>query len=132
MHHIYTVSPVECQPQNDNVPPGTTEAPRVAPGHWPCRARVRCFCLCGVAARRRVVTPAEIRYHGQRVIVYDAKGRYECRGVIVGIHRSNPPIYDVQPDRAESMARRMCGIPANQLRSAQAESAEPQHVMEEA
>ena len=71
------------------------------------------------------------RYHGQRVIVYDAKGQYEARGAIVGIHRCNPPVYDVQPDRSETMAKRMCGIPANQIRSAQAESAEPQFVMDE-
>jgi hypothetical protein len=76
------------------------------------------------------MTLGQVRYHGQRVIVYDAKGNYECRGVIVGINRSNPPVYDVQPDRAESMAKRICGIPASQLRNVEAESAEPQHVME--
>jgi hypothetical protein len=77
-------------------------------------------------------TPEQLRYHGQRVIVYDAKGHYECRGVIVGVHRCNPPFYDVQPDRAESMATRMCGIPSRQLRSAQEESDEPQHIRDEA
>ena len=88
---------------------------------------------CSVAAGRWIVsTPEQIRYHGQRVIVYDAKGRYECRGVIVGRHKvvAGDTIYDVQPDQAESMAKRICGIPASQLRSAQPESAEPQNVMD--
>ena len=71
---------------------------------------------------------APLRYHGQRVIVYDAKGGYECRGFIVGIHRCNPPVYDVQPDGGGTMAKRKCGIHAAQLRSAQPESAEAQFV----
>jgi hypothetical protein len=61
--------------------------------------------------------PDDLRHHGDEVMVFDAKGNYECRGRIVGVHRCHPPIYDVQPNKEESMARRMCGIPAAQLRS---------------
>ncbi|WP_020472402.1 hypothetical protein [Zavarzinella formosa] len=53
----------------------------------------------------------------QEVIVLDAKGEYECRGIIVG--RSNSKLgitYDVMPNRAESMNKRMCGIPESRLR----------------
>jgi hypothetical protein len=68
---------------------------------------------------------APTRYHGQRVIVYDAKGGYENRGFIVGIHRCNPPFYDVQPEGGGTMAKRMCGIPADRLRSAGTEPTGP-------
>lgn len=54
--------------------------------------------------------------HGQEVAVFDRKGEYECRGKVVGIHRCNPTMYDVQPNREESLARRVCGIPESQLR----------------
>lgn len=53
---------------------------------------------------------------GQEVIVLDRRGEYELRGTIVGIRRSNPRLYDVQPNRQESLARRICGIPEEQLR----------------
>jgi hypothetical protein len=61
--------------------------------------------------------PDDLRHHGDEVMVFDAKGNYECRGRIVGVHRCEPPIYDVQPNKEESMARRMCSIPESRLRS---------------
>jgi hypothetical protein len=83
--------------------------------------------------------PDQLRRHGDEVLVFDAKGNYECRGVIVGVHRCEPPIYDVQPNRAESLAKRMCGIPASQLRSVakpflayeRKPAEKPQHVLDE-
>jgi hypothetical protein len=61
--------------------------------------------------------PDNLRHHGDEVMVFDSKGNYEFRGVIVGVHRCDPPVYDIQPSRAETMAKRVCGIPAAQLRS---------------
>lgn len=54
--------------------------------------------------------------HGQEVMVFDTRGNYELRGKIMGVHRCNPWQYDVQPNRAESLAKRVCGIPHDQLR----------------
>jgi hypothetical protein len=61
--------------------------------------------------------PETLRNHGDEVMVFDANGNYELRGVIVGVHRCDPPHYDVQPSRAESLSRRICGIPESRLRS---------------
>jgi hypothetical protein len=64
-----------------------------------------------------VTRPEGLRHHGDEVLVFDAKGNYECRGVIVGVHRCEPPHYDIQPNRQESLSRRICGIPESRLRS---------------
>lgn len=77
--------------------------------------------------------------HGQEVIVLDRKGEYECRGKVVGIHRCNPAIYDIQPARQESLAKRLCGVPEAQLRPVgkpvlayERREAQPKHIMDEA
>lgn len=61
--------------------------------------------------------PANLRNHGDEVIVLDRNGHYECRGYIVGRYACDPPIYDVQPHRSESLSRRLCGIPETRLRN---------------
>jgi hypothetical protein len=83
--------------------------------------------------------PDRLRNIGDEVMVYDSKGNYELRGVIMGVYASNPPIYDVQPNRAESLSRRLCGIPESRLRSVgrpilayERKSADPQHILYEA
>lgn len=70
------------------------------------------------------------RYIGQRVIVYDAKGHYDCRGKIVGTHKivGGDSIFDVDPDGDDgSMSKRICGIPACRLRSAGPVPIDPIH-----
>jgi hypothetical protein len=64
-----------------------------------------------------MTAPDRLRHIGDEVMVYDARGNYEIRGVIVGRYACDPPIYDVQPNRAESLTRRMCGVPESRLRS---------------
>lgn len=56
--------------------------------------------------------------HGDEVMVSDDKGNYEFRGKVVGRHKivGGDYIFDVQPNRAESMSRRICGIPSSRLR----------------
>lgn len=56
-------------------------------------------------------------HHGQEVMVFDARGNYQFRGKVVGVHRCNPAYYDVQPNRQESLASRACGIPADRVRA---------------
>ncbi len=78
--------------------------------------------------------------HGQEVVVFDRKGEYEGRGKVVGIAMTRDGMrYDVQPDRAESLARRICGIPEAQLRRASKpvlaydrREVNPQHIKDEA
>ena len=77
--------------------------------------------------------------HGQEVMVYDRHGNYEFRGKVMGVHRCNPYQYDVQPNRAESLAKRVCGIPEERLRAVgrpylayEKRETKPQHVMDEA
>jgi hypothetical protein len=78
--------------------------------------------------------------HGTDVLVFDAKGHYECRGVIVGVHRCSPPVYDVQIRNTQSLSFRRCGIPEAQLRSIgnpilayeRGPMPEPKHVLDEA
>ena len=77
--------------------------------------------------------------HGQEVMVFDQHGRYEFRGKVMGVHRCNPYQYDVQPNREEGLARRICGIPENRLRAVgrpymayEKQEVKPQHVMDDA
>jgi hypothetical protein len=87
-----------------------------------------------------VTRPDSLRHHGDEVMVFDVKGNYELRGKIVGVNRCEPPIYDVQPDRAESLAKRICGIPESRLRSVSRPiraykrklPGEPKHIFDEA
>ena len=77
--------------------------------------------------------------HGQEVVVLDRKGEYECRGRIMGVHRCNPAVYDVQPNREESLAKRMCGISEARLRPVgrpilayERRDDQPKHIRDEA
>lgn len=77
--------------------------------------------------------------HGQEVVVFDARGNYEFRGRVMGVHRCNPTFYDVQPNREESLARRVCGIPEHRLRpigrpylAYERQEARPMHILDEA
>lgn len=78
--------------------------------------------------------------HGDQVLVYNRIGDYECRGSIVGVYACATPLYDIQPSRSESLARRLCGIPEGRLRRVpqqvrayeQKTYAKPQHVLDEA
>ncbi len=72
--------------------------------------------------------------HGSYVTVYDRNGNLETRGHIVGINRSNPPYYDVQPMRDFTMAKRINGIPAALIRKVYGPSrfVEPKHIYDEA
>jgi len=87
-----------------------------------------------------VSRPDDLRHHGEEVMVFDAKGNYECRGRIVGVHRCDPAFYDVQPNRAESLSKRLCSIPPDRLRSVgrpilayeRKRQPEPKHVLDEA
>lgn len=79
-------------------------------------------------------------HHGDQVLVYDAKGNYECRGAIVGVYACDPPQFDVQPSRSESRAKRLCGIPEGRLQSVPMQvrayerrpEPKPRHVLDEA
>lgn len=78
-------------------------------------------------------------HHGQEVLVYDHRGNYEFRGKVMGVHRCNPYQYDVQPNQAESLARRVCGIPEGRLRAVgrpilayEKQEVKPKHVLDEA
>lgn len=68
------------------------------------------------------------------------RGEYEFRGKIVGRAMTYLGMhYDVQPNRAESLAKRVCGIPEDRLRPVgkpvlayEKSEAKPQHIMDEA
>lgn len=63
------------------------------------------------------MTMQNLKYEiGQEVIVLDRRGEYECRGKIVGCYACATNLYDVQPCRHESMARRLHAVPQSQLR----------------
>lgn len=53
---------------------------------------------------------------GESVCVYDNHGNLRARGNIVGINRSTPPYFDVQPSRELSGASRINSIPASLVR----------------
>ena len=54
--------------------------------------------------------------HGDPVLVVDQLGTIEARGTIVGRHESRTgAIYDVQPAREYSMAKRVTGIPEERI-----------------
>lgn len=61
--------------------------------------------------------PDNLRHHGDEVLVYDAKGNYACRGKIVGVHRCDPAVYDVEPRDSRSLSERLHSIPESRLRS---------------
>lgn len=87
-----------------------------------------------------MTTPDKLRNIGDQVMVFDTKGNYEFRGTIVGRYACDPPLYDVQPDRAESLSRRLCGIQDARLRKVgrhilayeRKPAAEPQHILDHA
>lgn len=84
--------------------------------------------------------PVSSRQIGDEVLVLDSKGNYEFRGVVVGVHRCESPIYDVQPNRADSLSKRVCGISDSRLRSVgkpilayeRQMPGEPKHILDEA
>jgi hypothetical protein len=53
---------------------------------------------------------------GDDVTVSDRDGQYECRGKVVGRYACETNLYDVQPNRAESMARRLHAVSEDRLR----------------
>ena len=58
---------------------------------------------------------------GDPVVVLDGRGEYELRGSIAGryaagVNHPGENVYDIQPGRAESLSKRMCGVPEAQLR----------------
>lgn len=53
---------------------------------------------------------------GEEVTVSDKYGSYECRGKIVGRYACAVDLFDVQPNRSESLAKRLHAIPERQLR----------------
>jgi len=61
--------------------------------------------------------PENLRHHCDEVMVFDAKGSYECRGVIIGVHRAEYPFYDVLPRGEKSYSKAMLCIPDSRLRS---------------
>ena len=77
---------------------------------------------------------------GDEVLVFDGQGNYELRGRIVGRYAGGVNLYDVQPNRAESLSKRLCGIPASRLRTVakpflayeRKPDAEPRHILDEA
>lgn len=84
--------------------------------------------------------PDNLRHHGDEVMVFDTKGQYELRGRIVGVHRAEPPFYDVLPRGEKSLAKARWAIPEARLRSVGeailayegAPSPEPKHILDEA
>ena len=82
------------------------------------------------------------RQHGDEVMVFDSKGNYELRGVIVGRHKivGGDYIFDIQPNRQESLSKRLCGVPESRLRSVsrpikayeRGPLTDPKHVLDEA
>src|SRR5205085_159578 len=76
---------------------------------------------------------------GDDVTVSDRNGQYECRGKVVGRYACETNLYDVQPNRAESMARRLHAIPEHRLRRVSREvrayepkpAAAPVHILDE-
>ena len=86
--------------------------------------------------------PGNLRHHGDEVMVFDAKGNYEVRGKIVGRCQvvGGEYYYDVQPNREESLASRICGLPETRLRSVSKPilayerkiPGEPVHILDEA
>ncbi len=87
-----------------------------------------------------MTAPDNLRNIGDEVMVFDEHGNYELRGKIVGVHRISPPIYDVHPNRAESLSKRICGIPESRLRSVAKQilayerklPGEPKHILDHA
>jgi len=78
-------------------------------------------------------------HYGQEVMVFDRKGKYVSRGKVMGIHRCNPTVYDIQPAREESLAKRLCGMSETQLRPVgkpvlayERRENSPMHIMDEA
>jgi hypothetical protein len=60
--------------------------------------------------------------HGDPVVIYDQRKRYDGKGVICGRHESRDgPIYDIQPEGELSLSERRRGIPEAQLRLASGE-----------
>ena len=83
--------------------------------------------------------PDSLRRHGDEVMVYDAKGIYEFRGVIVGVHHCDPALYDIQPPGGFTLGSRRCGVPEKQLRSVsgpirayEPRNADARHIRDEA
>lgn len=60
--------------------------------------------------------PSHLRNIGDRVVVLDQRGEYLTRGTIFGVHRIDPPHYDVAPYYEASMAKRLCSIPESRIR----------------
>ena len=77
---------------------------------------------------------------GEDVVVFDERGNYECRGKVVGRYACAVPLFDVQPHRSESLAKRIHAIPEHQLRrvSREVRAYEPKpvvvpvHILDEA
>jgi hypothetical protein len=73
---------------------------------------------------------------GSHVSVYTHNGKFELRGNVVGINRSNPPFYDVQPMHEFSMIGRINGIPAARVRAHYVAphmiDTSPKHILDEA
>jgi hypothetical protein len=77
---------------------------------------------------------------GDDVVVSDINGNYECRGKVVGCYACAVPLFDVQPNRSESLAKRLHAIPEHQLRrvSREVRAYEPRtvvapaHILDEA
>jgi hypothetical protein len=77
--------------------------------------------------------------HGEEVMVFDEHGIYECRGKVVGRYACAIPLFDVQPNRSESLAKRMRAIPEHRLRRVSREVrayepkavAAPVHILDE-
>lgn len=75
-------------------------------------------------------------HHGDLVSLYDYNGNFECRGHIVGINRSNPSYFDIQPCEQYSIKKRMNGIPAARIRkhyvAPHMVDESPKHILDEA
>jgi hypothetical protein len=77
---------------------------------------------------------------GDDVTVSDRNGQFEARGKVVGRYACGSNLYDVQPNRAESLATRLHAIPEHRLRRVAREvrayepkpSATPVHILDEA
>lgn len=54
---------------------------------------------------------------GDEVMVLDTAGNYELRGRIVGRYACGVNLFDIQPNRAESLCKRLCGMPSTRLRT---------------
>jgi hypothetical protein len=77
--------------------------------------------------------------HGDEVMVFDQHGNYECRGKVVGCYACAVPLFDVQPNRSESLAKRLHAVPEGRLRRVSREvrayepkpRSAPRHVLDE-